>query len=132
SNRRDFLKTSTMATSALLLSSLDGLASLQTPTVPNKNRFAMKILATDWGFPGTLEEFLKKVKSEGYDGIEAWLPTTEEGKRNLFSLLKKYELEAGFLCAGSGSDWQEHFGTFKTATQTATQSVFVCELPFGA
>lgn len=39
----------------------------------NKN-FELKIMATNWGFPGAVEEYCEKVKKEGYDGIEIWWP----------------------------------------------------------
>ena len=39
----------------------------------NQN-FELKILATNWGFHGTIDEYLSQVKKEGYDGIEIWWP----------------------------------------------------------
>ena len=84
----------------------------------NQN-FELKILATNWGFHGTTDEYLSKVKSEGYDGIEIWWPTQKSMQDELFAGLKKYHLEVGFLCAGSQSNWQEHLSLFKEMTTAA-------------
>jgi len=83
--------------------------------LPNKNmnnNFKLKVLATNWGFNGTLDAYCAKVKKEGYDGIEIWWPLEKKDQDELFSLLKKYELEVGFLCAGSDSNYQKHFDQF--------------------
>ena len=54
----------------------------------------------------------RKSKKEGYDGIEIWWPLEKKDQDELFSLLKKYELEVGFLTAGSDSNYQKHFDQF--------------------
>jgi sugar phosphate isomerase/epimerase len=59
-----------------------------------------------------LEEYCAKVKKEGYDGIEIWWPLEKKDQDELFTCLKKYELEVGFLCAGSDSNYQKHFDQF--------------------
>ena len=65
--RRNFLQLSASAATALMLSSLSTFAStLKTTTNVSKN-FQLKILATNWGFPGTLDEYMAKVKKEGYE-----------------------------------------------------------------
>ena len=74
--------------------------------------FKLKLLATNWGFPGSLEEYCAKVKKEGYDGIELWWPLEKKDQDELFTCLKKYELEVGFLCAGSDNIYQKHFDQF--------------------
>lgn len=124
SNRRDFLKTSTVAATAIFLSSLDGFAATKKPTFEGNGNFDMKILATDWGFPGSLEEFCEKAKAAGYDGIEAWWPNEKPAQDNLFELLKKYQLEVGFLCGGSQSNWEQHLASFKAVTLAAVRSTY--------
>lgn len=52
---------------------------------------------TDWGNQLPLDEFLKKVIEDGYDGIEVWMPGSDEAKANLKSGLKKYDLKVIFL-----------------------------------
>lgn len=95
----------------------------------NKN-FDLKILATSWGFPGTLDEYCAKVKKDGYDGIETWWPMEKKAQDDLFAALKKYQLEVGFLCAGSDSNYQKHFGQFtamidEAATQTIQRPLYI-------
>jgi sugar phosphate isomerase/epimerase len=86
--------------------------------------FELKILATNWGFPGTLDEYGSKVKKEGYDGIEIWWPLEKEAQDELFAVLKKYQLEVGFLCAGSDADYNKHFLQFtEMIDAAATQNI---------
>jgi sugar phosphate isomerase/epimerase len=106
------LQTSSSATTALLLTSLEGIASSRLPNLTMSDTFKLKLLATNWGFPGSLEEYCAKVKKEGYDGIEIWWPLEKKDQDELFTCLKKYELEVGFLCAGSDSNYQKHFDQF--------------------
>jgi sugar phosphate isomerase/epimerase len=108
-NRRKFIQTTT---TALLLSSLKTFAKPQ-PVISADNNFKLKILATNWGFKGSMDEYCGKVKKEGYDGIEIWWPTEKQGQDELFAALKKHNLEVGFLTAGSQSNYKEHFDTFK-------------------
>ena len=74
----------------------------------NKN-FKLKILATNWGFNGTIDEYCSRVKKEGYDGIEIWWPTEKEDQDELFAALKKNNLEVGFLTAGHESNYEASF-----------------------
>src|SRR2546423_13617137 len=95
----------------------------------NKN-FELKILATNWGFPGTLEEYCAKVKKEGYDGIEIWWPMEKAGQDELFRLLQKYGLEVGFLVGAYQPDYQEHFDYFNkmidgAATNTVQKPLYI-------
>ncbi len=76
------------------------------------NNFKLKLLCTNWGFPGTLDAYCTKVKKEGYDGIEIWWPMEKKDQDELFACLKNHELEVGFLCAGSDSHYQKHFDQF--------------------
>lgn len=117
-NRRKFLNSTSSASTALLLSSLNSFASPLVPTDANSN-FKLKILATNWGFTGTLDEYCAKTKKEGYDGIEIWWPTEKADQNALFVLLKKYQLEVGFLTAGHESNYKDHFDTFKKMINAA-------------
>jgi sugar phosphate isomerase/epimerase len=120
-NRKNFLKSSTYATTALLLSSLKPFAAPQ-PVSNFKSNFKLQILATNWGFAGTLDEYCAKVKKDGYDGIEIWWPTEKPAQDKLFTALKKYGLEVGFLAAGSQSNYEEHFDTFKNMIGAAANN----------
>ena len=82
------------------------------------------LLATNWGFSGSLDTFCEAAKKEGYDGIEVWWPTTASGQEELFSALKKHQLEVGFLCGGSQKDPAEHLDTFTKSLQAAVSNSF--------
>ena len=99
------------AATAVQLSSTAAASSIL-PNIDMNNNFKLKLLATNWGFNGTLDEYCAKVKKDGYDGIEIWWPLEKKGQDELFSLLKKHELEVGFLCAGSDSNYKKHFDQF--------------------
>ena len=71
-----------------------------------KHGFELKVLATNWGFNGTIDEYCARVKKDNYDGIEIWWPTEKKDQDELFSALKKYNLEVGFLTAGHESNYQ--------------------------
>lgn len=79
----------------------------------------LKILATNWGFEGTLKEYITKVKQEGYDGIEMWWPMDEKELNELVSLLKENNLEVGFLCGSQDVNYKEHFEFFKKMVEAA-------------
>ena len=118
-DRRNFLGLSASAATTLMFSSLDTFAStIKTTTNVSKN-FELKILATNWGFPGTLDEYMAKVKKEGYDGIEIWWPMEKKEQDEMFVALKKYNLEVGFLCGASQSNYKEHFDFFKKMIDAA-------------
>jgi sugar phosphate isomerase/epimerase len=122
-NRRNFLTTTTSATTALLLSQLDVFATPQNNN-PMNTGFQLKVLATNWGFQGSTDAFCAKAKAEGYDGIEMWWPTTQKDADDLFIALKKYQLEVGFLTAGHQSNYSEHLATFKQmVTAAATNKI---------
>src|SRR5688572_20405380 len=100
--RRKFIKTTATGSAALLLSSLETFSIPFKPgSTVNKN-YELKILATNWGFDGSIDAFCAKAKKEGYDGIEQWWPDEKKAQEELFAALKKHSLEVGFLCGG----WQ--------------------------
>lgn len=122
-DRRKFIKTSAAGSAALLLSSLDSLALPNRPasSVLNRN-YDLKILATSWGFQGTMDAFCAKAKMEGYDGIELWWPTDNKKVQDeIFTALKAHDLEIGFLCGGSQSNPQEHLEFYKRMIDAAAK-----------
>lgn len=76
-------------------------------------RSDLKVLATNWGFTGTIEEYLSKVKAVGYDGIEILWPADEREQEQLVSILQSHQIQAGVLCAAFEKDWKQHLGSFK-------------------
>ena len=111
--RRDFIKSSTSATSAMLLSPMEMLAAVPLDTANTQPGFKLKILATSWGYTGSVASFCAKVKAEGYDGIEMWWPTLQADQDELFAALKANQLDIGFLVAGHESNYAAHLETFK-------------------
>lgn len=129
-NRRNFLGLTTSSTTALMLASLQSVASSNKPNFTMNSNFSLKVMATNWGFTGTLDEYGALAKKEGYDGIEIWWPVDRKGQDELFNMLKKYNLEVGFLTAGHESNYNEHFSTFKSminaaATNTIQKPLYI-------
>jgi sugar phosphate isomerase/epimerase len=117
--RRDFIQTSTIATTGILLTSLNESKSTHKPTFNMSNDFELKILATNWGFPGTVDEYCAKVKQDGYDGIEIWWTFDQKENDALFAALKKHQLDVGFLCAGHETNFSDNFASFKKMVHAA-------------
>jgi sugar phosphate isomerase/epimerase len=112
-NRRNFLQLTGTAATSVLLSSMESFASPYMP-VQSAAGYNIKVLATNWGFDGSMDAFCAKAKSDGYDGIEHWWPYNNTlNQDELFAALKKYNLEVGFLCGASESTAVEHIQSFK-------------------
>jgi sugar phosphate isomerase/epimerase len=109
-NRRNFIS-HTIASSTALIASKE--------VFEKKTNLEVIVLATNWGFEGTVEELCSKVKKAGYDGLELWWPTKEADQKELFAALDKYQLKIGFLCGGTGPDFEKHFTQFKKAVNEA-------------
>lgn len=123
-HRRTFIKTTAMAATGIFLRSLDAVAEQTAPNLASGKQLDVTILATNWGFEGTLDAYCAKVKKEGYDGIEIWWPMERNGQDELFASLKKYSLKVGFLCGAQQSNFQEHYDFFeKMITAAATNTI---------
>lgn len=121
-SRRKFFELGTsVSAGAIMLSAFDAMAD-DKPAFTVNPAFSLKVLATNWGFRGTVDEFCAKAKKEGYDGIEMWWPGNEQGRKELFDALKKHSLEIGFLCGGSSSKPQEHLAEFRKAVDAAANN----------
>jgi sugar phosphate isomerase/epimerase len=118
-NRRDFIKATASATTAMLLSSLDSIAAIHQPKTTENNPMDLEILATNWGYQGTLDAYCEKVKTLGYDGIEIWWPLQKAGQDELFNALKKHDLSVGFLCGAGQADFKTHLSAFKAMIDAA-------------
>lgn len=121
-NRRKFIQQSTAATMALWLPHLKALGTSPAPSFITNKSFQLKILATNWGFNGSLNAYCAKVRKEGYDGIEIWWPMEEKGQDELFQALKTYQLEVGFLCGAYQNKFEEHLGHFKQMIDAAANN----------
>jgi sugar phosphate isomerase/epimerase len=119
--RREFIKTTAAGSAALFLATLDTFSVSKHILTMNKN-YELKIMATNWGFSGTMDEFCANAKKEGYDGIEVWWPTdNKKAQDELFAALKNHGLEVGFLCGGWQSNPQEHLDYYKKMIDAAAR-----------
>ena len=61
---------------------------------PNKvsarEGFRIEIYATKWGYNGSMDDFCKQVKTEGYNEVEVWLPNDQNQEEALFEDVDKY------------------------------------------
>ena len=117
-NRKQFIAQSTFLATGLLFESY----ARPLPFSSVREGFQLKMLATDWGFPGTLDEYGAKVKAAGYDGIEIWWSLDPARQDAIFSMLKKYGLAVGFLCAGSEPEPAAHLEHFKKMVEGAARN----------
>jgi sugar phosphate isomerase/epimerase len=103
--RRQFLKASTAA-GAIFMNPFEGLSAFNKG--PATAGFTLTILATNWGFPGSWEEYCSKAKSAGYDGCEIWWPLDETERKKMFDALAKNNLSFGFLWGSGEADFAKH------------------------
>jgi len=119
-NRRNFIENSLVATTALFLTSLETFASPLPTSEKTAEGFALKIMAPYWGFNGSVTDFCRKAKQDGYDGIEILWPSDPAQQKELFIALKEYQLAVGFLCRGDEPIPEINFATFKKVLAEAT------------
>ena len=115
--RRDFVN-ATLATAGIA-SRLDAIANPVKATA-NAPGYSLKILATNWGYQGSIDELCAAVKKEGYDGLELWWSNDADARKTMFAALKKHDLQLGFLCGGSQTDFAAHLNFFKKSIDGAT------------
>tara|TARA_R110002049_G_scaffold37208_1_gene117446 strand:- start:12519 stop:13190 length:672 start_codon:yes stop_codon:yes gene_type:complete len=102
-SRRQFLTTASAAGAGLVLSGMN-----LSEKVIAKKGFSLNIYATKWGFDGSIDEFCKQVKKEGYDGIEIWFPNTKADEEALYEALDKHNLRLGVLARSDGNSFKQH------------------------
>lgn len=124
-NRRQFLTATAATGSGLLLSSLESFAKPITQN--NQSGYSMLVMATNWGFAGTYDEFCAKAKAAGYDGCEIWWPGNENDRKALFDALAKHNLKIGFLYGSGEKDFIKHEAQFKQflAEAANTKPVYI-------
>ncbi len=119
-DRRKFL-TNTTGIAALSFSPLALLKA--NPTKMSKNNFKPIVLATNWGYEGSVEDFCAKAKKAGYDGIEMWWPMENKDQEELFNALKKHDLSIGFLIGVGEVDPRKHITAFKQMLSSLLQNM---------
>lgn len=113
--RRTFLSRAGLASGSLLLNA----PILKPLSFKLPMNFTLKILATNWGFGGSWDEFCSKAKAAGYDGIEVWIPGEEASRKELLAALEKYQLEVGFLTGTGTVDFKQHLEQFQSGVRLA-------------
>lgn len=118
-SRRQFLSTTAMTATGIFI---DALESYATPLFGSPAPgFAPIILATNWGFNGSIHEFALKAKEAGYDGVEVWVPNDTKSKGELLQATERFDLKLGLLCGGSDSDPVRHFSEFQHSVTKAIE-----------
>lgn len=100
---------------------LQPFSSLSNNGNTNSSNMKIKILATNWGDTDSIEDFCKKIKEFGYDGLEIWYPTEASERERLLKATKDNGLEFGFLVGGSQADFQSHYDLFEKNLNAAVQ-----------
>ena len=123
-NRRKFLSTTTTALGGAMIAPLAQNTVMDKPSFTIPPDFTLKIMATNWGFPGSVDAFCEKAKAEGYDGIEMWWQGDKGKQDELFYALKKHQLEIGFLCGAHESSFEKNLQSFQQQiTAASTQTI---------
>ena len=117
-NRRNFLQLTATVATGTLLSSLESFAAEPLPFTKATTGYELKIIATNWGFDGTMDAFCAKAKKEGYDGIENWWPGTEQEQQEMFDAVKKYSLDLAIIWGADEGTFAEHEATFRKTVNT--------------
>jgi sugar phosphate isomerase/epimerase len=111
--RKEFISNTALLAAGVLLDSF---------TTPSRPGYQLKIMATDWGFPGSTDEYCAKAKAAGYDGIEIWWPLDAARQKEIFDAVAARGLDIGFLCGGSQSEPAAHLETFTQMVRGAAHN----------
>ena len=106
-----------MTSTGILFNSLEGLAKPITQS--SAPGFSLTIMATNWGFNGTYDEFGAKAKAAGYDGAEVWLPGDDKSRAEFIQAMQKHNLKYAFLFGGSDKDSAKHLSQFQDGVNAA-------------
>ncbi|WP_460763675.1 sugar phosphate isomerase/epimerase family protein [Niabella terrae] len=87
----------------------------------NNKTAGLKIMATNWGFTGTMDQFCAKAKQSSYDGVELWWPLDKSKQDEMFAAVKKHGLELGFLCGGGQGNPSAHLDFYKKMIDAAAK-----------
>jgi len=74
-DRREFLLTAATATSAMLLSASEVFSLPNGPSLPAGKNYELQIMATNWGFDGSIDSFVPKLRRRVMTGWNYGGPT---------------------------------------------------------
>ena len=117
-NRRNFIQVGSAAGSSLMFGISLEAAPLSDYKAPG---YQLLIFATNWGYTGNWETFCTKIKRDGYDGAEIWLPD-EHSRKECFDTFRKHNLKFGLLIGSSESDARKNLAQFQLSLTAAVQS----------
>ena len=118
-NRRDFIQVGSAAGSALMLNSVHAQAA--PANVQAAAGYQLLIFATNWGYQGNWEAFCTKIKRDGYDGAEIWLPD-EKSRAECFDTFRRHNLKFGLLIGSGESSFGKHFEQYSQSLTAAVQA----------
>ncbi|HRI79314.1 MAG TPA: sugar phosphate isomerase/epimerase [Cyclobacteriaceae bacterium] len=123
-NRRSFVKATVTSSAALLLPDFD----IHQNTIKLPSTTSLKIMATNWGFDGSIEQFCTKAKQAGYDGVELGWPAEPADQKKLLDAAKANQLSFAFLVGvWDKDDYTSHLKSFekKLHEAIATQPLYI-------
>jgi sugar phosphate isomerase/epimerase len=91
----------------------------QTPARPAPSEMKIQILATTWGDRDSIENACRRIKGQGYDGLELWSPTTAEARERLVNATRENGLVFGLLAAGQDAGFGPHQEQFASSLKDA-------------
>lgn len=118
-NRRNFIQQTAAGSAALFLSSLKAFAAENKPTFVANHKSELLILATDWGYEGSYDDFFTKIKKDGYNGCETWLPGEEKYRKELAEAAQKHGLVYGIMYGISDANPEKNLEEFKKGLNDA-------------
>jgi len=115
-DRRTFL-----ASSLGLAATAVNLAMGEPIKITSKKNKKVKIFATKWGNEQSMDDFCRKAKGEGYEGLEHLLPDTEKEQMEVINACQKNGLEHAFLIIERGKDPANHLAYFRRIASTSAK-----------
>jgi hypothetical protein len=83
-NRRNFINTA--ITTAGVVAGLDAAAGSAEAPFQFENKLSLKVLGTNWGFPGTTDAFCAAIKKEGMMELKCGGQDRRKSRRNFLTL----------------------------------------------
>lgn len=94
-------------------------ASDSVPDKTTNNTMKIKIMATNWGDSDPVEDFCKKIKNYGYDGLEVWYPTDAADRERLLKATRDNGLQFGLLVGDWQGEFEAHYKVFEENLRAA-------------
>ena len=85
--------------------------------IPAAPGYSLTILATNWGFEGSWDDFARKSSEAGYDGVEVWVPGEARDRDSFLEAMQKHKLKFGLLAGGGDRDSVKHLGQYLTGLE---------------